>query len=90
MQQRTRKLEQEMEEVRARETENRMDYQREKGEVAVDLDRIEMNHLQDVRRVKDTTIEQQVESRKVRAEQDKQTASLEQEGQAHKANMGDL
>jgi len=57
MQQRSRKLEQEMEEVRAREADNKMDYQREKGEVAADLDRIEINHLQDVRRVKDTTIE---------------------------------
>ena len=45
-----------------------MDYQREKSEIATDLDQIEMQHLQEVRQVRDKAIEQEVETRKVRAE----------------------
>ena len=38
MEQRRRKLQQEIEEIKSRETETKMDYQREKSEIATDLD----------------------------------------------------
>jgi len=34
-----------MEEVKGREVDNKMDFQREKTEISADLDKIELNHL---------------------------------------------
>lgn len=43
--QRKRKLEQEIEEVKSREADNKMDYQREKQEITKYIDQKEMEHL---------------------------------------------
>ena len=62
--QRKRKLEQEMEEVKSREADNKMDYQREKQEISKYVDQKEMEHLQDIRMIKDQIIEAEVETKK--------------------------
>lgn len=59
---------QEREELKARETETKMDYQREKQEIANDLDKIEIEHLQELRVVRDRTVETEVEVRQVNVE----------------------
>lgn len=45
-----------------------MDYQREKQEIANDLDKIEIEHLQELRVVRDRTVETEVEVRQVNVE----------------------
>ena len=48
-----------------------MDYQREKTEITADLDKIEMDHLKDVRLIRDKVIECEVETRKGRQDVEK-------------------
>lgn len=64
-----------------------MDYQREKGEISADLDKIEMEHLKEVRQVRDKVIEQEVETRKVRAECERGAAQIEREEFTHRGKM---
>ena len=64
-----------------------MDYQREKGEISADLDKIEIEHLKEVRQVRDKVIEQEVETRKVRAECERGAAQIEREEFAHRGKM---
>jgi uncharacterized protein (DUF3084 family) len=66
IEQRKRKLMQEMEEIKARENDTRLDYQREKSDITANLDNIEIEHLKDVRVIRDKVIECEVETRKVR------------------------
>lgn len=67
-----------------------MDYQREKSEITADLDKIEMEHLQDVRLIRDKTIECEVETRKVRSDNERVVSQIEREDQAHKSKMDEL
>ena len=53
-----------------------MDYQAEKGDVATDADKIELNHLSDVRMVKDKIIETEVEIRKQKADCEKEKDNI--------------
>ena len=87
MEQRRRKLQQEIEEIKSRETETKMDYQREKSEIATDLDQIEMQHLQEVRQVRDKAIEQEVETRKVRAECERLSSQIERDEHTHQSKQ---
>ena len=66
-----------------------MDYQAEKGEVAADVDKIELNHLNDVRLIKDRIIETEVETRKAKADGDREVDHIEKDGQKHLNKMGD-
>ena len=45
-----------------------MDYQKEKQEIANDIDKIEIEHLQELRLVRDRTVEAEVEVRQVHTE----------------------
>jgi len=67
-----------------------LDYQREKSEITADLDKIEMEHLQDVRLIRDKTIECEVETRKVRSDNERVVSQIEREDQAHKSKMDEL
>jgi len=78
-----------MEEIRARETDNRMDYQREKQEVATDLDKIELNHLSDLKKVKDQVIDTEVETRKFKSDCERDQAVIEREEHEHSTKMGE-
>ena len=79
-----------MEEIKSRETETRIDYQREKSEITADLDKIEMEHLQDVRLIRDKIIECEVETRKVRSDNERVLVQIDKEDQAHKSKMDEL
>jgi len=66
-----------------------MDYQREKTEVSADVDKIELNHLQDVKLIKDRIIDTEVEVRKVKSHVEKQNAEIAKEETAHTAKMSE-
>ena len=48
-----------------------------------------MNHLQDVRIVKDAVIETEVETRKMRSDCEREMSNLEKEESGHKNKMGE-
>jgi len=67
-----------------------MDYQREKTEITADLDKIEMDHLKDVRLIRDKVIECEVETRKVRQDVEKVNQQIEKEEVSHKDKLDDF
>jgi len=70
IEQRRRKLQQEMEDTRLRETETRLDYQREKSEITADLEKIEMEHLRGVGSIRDKVAECEVETKKLQSQRE--------------------
>ena len=66
-----------------------MDYQAEKGEVAADVDKIELNHLNDIRLMRDKNIETEVETRKIRADCEREVDNIDKNDQTHLTKMGD-
>jgi len=49
-----------------------------------------MEHLQDVRLIRDKIIECEVETRKVRSDNERVVSQIEREDQAHKSKMDEL
>lgn len=88
--QRRRKLEQEVEEIRLRETDTRLDYQGEKDQIAADVDKQELTHLHDIRLIKDKIAESAIETRRAKDLSEKERFNLDQDQQAHQAKMVDL
>lgn len=80
---RKRKLTQEGEEIRSREVETRMDYQREKQEISADLDKVELEHMKEIRGLRDKTVETEVEVRQIQAEVEKLKAAIAKEASSH-------
>ena len=66
-----------MEEIKSRETETKLDYQREKQEINADLDKIEIEHIKEVRAIRDRIIESEVETRKASSEQERINGQIE-------------
>lgn len=80
---RRRKLDQEVKDILSREADNKLDYQKEKGEIGAELDRIEINHMQDIKHVKDNIIDTEVETRKAKADFEKQQGVIDKLEQEH-------
>ena len=87
---RKRKLVQESEEIRSREVETRMDYQREKQEISADLDKIELGHMSDLRGLRDKAVETEVEVRQMQSEVEKLKAAISKEASGHQAKMDEF
>ena len=64
-----------------------IEYQREKTEISADIDKLEMEQLQDVRIVRDKIIEQEVESRKVKADCEKIFNKIKKEEDNQKSSI---
>jgi len=76
-----------MEELKFRESDLKLDYQREKQEITADIDRLEMEHLQDVRNIRDKIIEAEVESRRIKADVEKTEAAIKKDEDNHRSAM---
>ena len=61
-------MKQETEEIKQREADTRMDYQNERKDITADLDKIEMEHLQDVASIRNKIIDCEVDTRKFRSD----------------------
>lgn len=62
---RREKLRQEFEEIKQRENETRLDFQRAKADIAAELDRFQLEHLQEQRLVKGQIVEAEVEANRL-------------------------
>lgn len=62
------KLRQEFDEIKQRENETRLDFQRAKADIASELDRFQLEHLQEQRHVKGQIVETEVEANRLRLE----------------------
>lgn len=71
------------------EADNKLDYQREKNEIAADLDKIELTNISDIKLVKDKITQTQNQIRAIQQEQEKENKSIEKEEQQHRAKMGE-
>jgi len=84
---RREKLRQEIEEIKQRENETRLDYQRAKADLAAELDRCELEHLQDKRVVKDKVVEAEVEARRVQLECERVSAQIAKAEEDHQGKL---
>lgn len=66
-----------------------MDYQREKGEITADVDKLETEHLQEVRRIKDKIIETEVDIKRARADCEREMSTIEREQQSQVTRLGE-
>ena len=70
-----------MEEIKSRDAETRLDYQREKQEIATELDKLEIENMKDKRVIEDRIIEVEVDIRQGQAEIEKVNTQLNKEAQ---------
>lgn len=79
-----------MEDIQSRDHDVKLDYEREKNEIVTDIDRIELDHQQSMREVRNRTIDMEVESRKTKAEREKIIAAVEKEERQGEERLDEL
>lgn len=84
---RREKLRQEFDEIQQRENETRTDYQGAKADIAGELDRFELDHLQEKRLVKDKIVEAEVEARRVQLECERVSTQIDKALEEHKGKL---
>lgn len=90
LQQRRRRIQQEIDEIKHCETQLKLDFQKEKNEITDEIDRKELEHLKEVKLVKEKTIEQEVEQRRLLAESEKLNAQTAAEENSHSTKLEEL
>ena len=73
-----------MEEIKQNQTQLQIDFQKEKNDITDETDRHEMDHLKEIKIVKEKCIEQEVEARRLLADSEKVNQKTQNAENTHK------